>query len=131
MLCSVFSWACQGEIVLSRNISIAYESPRIISHSGNLLIMRYDNWYFSHEVIDPKTFYKTVDLSGIEHTFIESIFSDRERKTLPLWLGELAREQAERFGVTKKNITSLPKRAKISDCLERIKMRLYKGIYSY
>ena len=35
----------------------------------------------------------------------ESIFSDKERKTLPLWLGELAREQAERFGITKKNIT--------------------------
>ena len=105
MLCSAFGWTNQGELVLSRNISISYQQPQVISHSGNLLIMRYEDWYFSHEVVDPKAFYKTVDLSGLEHTFIKSIFLDKERKALPLWLGELAREQADIFGVAKKNIT--------------------------
>ena len=58
-----------------------------------------------HELVNPRTFYPRIDLSGVERTFLRSIFYSNERKKLPEWLRILSAEQAELFGVGTSNVS--------------------------
>lgn len=95
--------ALAQKVVFSSSLSIDVPAPEVIAHSGEVLIFKYADSYFSHELIDPKTLYGVVDLTGIEHSFIKQIFGVENTHKLPEWLNELAKEQATVFGVTKKN----------------------------
>lgn len=89
-----------NQLVLSSQTTVNYLEPNIISHGGNLLILKYDDWHFSHEVINPLLIYPSVDLTGLEADFIRSLFDEPTRNSLPKWLAELSIEQADFFGIT-------------------------------
>lgn len=91
-------------LVISQNISVDYETPAILAHSGDQLIFKYEDWSFSHSVVDPEELYPAIDLTGLDQDFIVSIFVPESRKILPPWLALLAKEQADTFGVELDNI---------------------------
>lgn len=97
-----FSTVCLSEtLVISSDIQVEYPKPLLIANGGGL-IFRYDDWYFSHELVNPKSFYPKINLTGIDKIFFKAVFTG---DTLPTkWLNELAIEQAEAFGVTKSNV---------------------------
>lgn len=107
-LLSIFAtnvcFAKDEELHLSNIVLMEFELPQKLSHSGNLLILKFEDWHFSHEVINPKEFYKPIDLTGIQHEFLKSVFYPKLREKLPGWLGELANEQAASFGLPKSKI---------------------------
>lgn len=86
-------------LVLSQKLKVDYESPSLISHTDDSLIVKYDDWYFVHSVVNPKTVYHTVDLTGNERKYIKSIFDMDTRKEFPKWMAELSSEQAQEFGI--------------------------------
>lgn len=86
-----------GELVLSQNLKLQYSQPNLISHSSNTLILKYDDWVVSHQLVDPKTVYTRIDLSGIEEQYIKSLFLPEIRNTFPEWLQSLSAEQALQF----------------------------------
>ena len=89
-----------NQLILSKNIVLHYEQPEEISHADRLLIFKYQDWYFSHQNVDPKTMYRGVDLTGLLQDFIRSMFDQDARKALPAgWLEELSREQSAAFGI--------------------------------
>jgi len=92
------------ELVISNKLSLHYSEPKLIAHSSGVLIAKYDNWYFSHELVNPKSFYGIVDLTGIEHDFLRHVFFVKTKHELPKWIIELAREQTQSFGIKKSNI---------------------------
>lgn len=71
----------------------------------SLLIFKYDDWYFSHTIVDPKAFYPTIDLTGIADDFIHAIFDEEQRAGLEKWLAVLAEGQAEEFGIAKGEVS--------------------------
>ena len=91
------------ELVISSKLSLHYPKPNLIAHTGGVLISKYENWYFSHELIDPESFYGIVDLTGVEHLFMKSMFGLITKGDLPEWMILLAKEQAKSFGITKSN----------------------------
>lgn len=96
-----------NELIISKNIVVEYEQPESISHTWQLLMFKYSDWYFSHQVVDPKTMYRGVDLTGMLQDFIRSMFDAENRKKLPTaWLAELSREQSEAFGINPNNSSS-------------------------
>jgi hypothetical protein len=96
--------ACAAELVISKDIAIDYRRPDTLSHSQRLLIFKYDDWHFSHEVLDPSTIYPSVDLAGMERIYIESLFEERARDKLPEWMAVLSREQSEVFAASGDNV---------------------------
>ena len=89
-----------NELILSKSISLHYEQPENISHSWRTIIFKYPDWYFSHEIVDPKTMYPRIDLKGLLQDYIRSMFDEEARNKLPAsWLEELAREQSAAFGI--------------------------------
>ncbi|EPN7878713.1 hypothetical protein [Vibrio vulnificus] len=92
------------ELHLSNSVVMDLNLPKEASHSNNLLILKFDDWYFSHEVIDPKTFFSPVDLTDIQHDFVKSVFYPNLRGNFPNWLGELANEQAISLGLPKSKV---------------------------
>jgi hypothetical protein len=102
ILTLLFSSVCFGEtLVISSKLQVEYPKPLLIAN-GEGLIFRYKDWWFSHEIVNPKNFYPKIDLTGIDKIFIKAIFT---KKVLPAkWLNELAIEQANEFGVTKSNV---------------------------
>jgi len=97
MLFSTVTFA--GELVVSPSLKVTYTEPKLISHSSETLILKYEDWYFSHSLINPQTMYSSIDLSGLELEFVKSIFSPQLRETQPAWLAALSTEQAETFGL--------------------------------
>jgi|GEM_PF-753724 len=98
------------QLLLSKNIVLHYEQPDNISHSWRTLILKYPDWYFSHEVVDPKTMYAGIDLTGLLQDYIRSIFDPEAREALPAgWLEELAREQSAAFGIKDGNAALMEK----------------------
>ncbi len=94
------SATCRADVlVLSHGLKLDYPAPTLISHTGQSLIFKYNDWSFIHEVVNPETIYAKVDLTGIENLFIKSIFDEKERQKLPGWLAALSSEQAREFGV--------------------------------
>ena len=103
---SIFCSVCVSEpLVISAKLKVDYPKPLVILHNLNSMIFKYDEWYFSHEVINPKTMYQKLDLSGLEKNFIRSIFTDEELAAK--WLNELAKEQATIFGVGAYDVTKM------------------------
>lgn len=100
ILLSTSCFSSTQELHLSNKVLGEITLPQKISHSGNVLILKFDDWYFSHEVINPKEYYNTIDLTGIEHEFLKSTFYPELRQSFPNWLRELANEQAISFGLS-------------------------------
>ncbi len=94
-----------GELVLSQDLKLQYSQPNLTSHSSNTLILKYDDWVVSHQLVDPKTVYARVDLSGIEEQYIKSLFLPEIRNTFPEWLQALSEEQARQFGLPENSMT--------------------------
>ncbi|EJO9866832.1 hypothetical protein NU768_004583 [Vibrio vulnificus] len=93
-----------AELHLSNSVVMDLSLPQEASHSSNLLILKFDDWHFSHEVIDPKTFFRPVDLTDIQHHFFKSVFYPNLRDNFPSWLRELANELAVSFGLPKSQV---------------------------
>ena len=112
--------AIAQKIVFSHNVSIDIPTPEVIAHSGELLIFKYNDWYFSHEAVNPKTFFSLVDLSGIEHNFIKKMYGIPPPHKQPEWLNELAKELAISFGISEKNavISNIEKNTVLSNFIE-------------
>lgn len=91
------------DLILSPQLKLQYDEPTLISHTSDTLIVKYDNWYFSHNVINPKVVYASIDLTGIDVDFFTAIFEPSVREGLPPWLASLADEQAKTFGANKNN----------------------------
>lgn len=87
--------ASTQELILSPDLKLKLSSPTLLAHSGDLLTLKYDNWRMTHEVLDPTRFVPAVDLTGVEHEFIERIFNPEVESTLPQWLQALAHESAK------------------------------------
>jgi len=98
MLLTAFQ-AQSGELVLSQDLALDYAEPKLISHSSNTLILKYDDWILSHRVVDPTAIYPKIDLSGVEELYLKSLFLPASRDSLPEWLQVLAKEQAQQFGL--------------------------------
>lgn len=99
------SLAHAGNLVLSQDLEIHYPTPVLISHTSTVLLVKFDDWVLSHQVVDPTSIYPQVDLSGIEDTYIQSIFKPEVRNTLPKWLRVLSEEQAVEFGLPDGGVT--------------------------
>ncbi|ELH3008334.1 hypothetical protein DC365_23960 [Vibrio vulnificus] len=93
-----------AELHLSNSVVMDLTLPKEASHSSNLLILKFDDWHFSHEVIDPKTFFRPVDLTDIQHHFLKSVFYPNLRDNFPSWLRELSNELAVSFGLPKSQV---------------------------
>ncbi len=110
ILLSIFTtnmcYAKLEQLHLSNKVVVDILLPNKLSHSGNVLILKYDDWCFSHEVINPKEFYSPIDLTDIQHEFLKAVFYPNLRESFPNWLGELADEQAKSFGLSKTNINN-------------------------
>lgn len=91
--------AQSGEWVLSQDLALDYAEPKLISHSSNTLILKYDDWVLSHRVVDPTAIHPKIDLSGVEELYLKSLFLPASRDSLPKWLQVLAKEQAQQFGL--------------------------------
>jgi len=91
-------------LVLSSKLKVDYPNPVLISHTENTLIIKYENWSFLHNIVNPKEIYHTIDLTGLEKDFILSIFEQKTNSNFPEWLNALSREQAKEFGVTSSNV---------------------------
>ncbi len=82
-----------GTLVVSQDLALEYPEPELISHLSNILILKYDDWVLSHQVVDGESMYSQVDLTGVAGEFIQSIFIPEKRSVLPNWLQLLAEEQ--------------------------------------
>lgn len=86
-----------SELIISNEIIIKHPPANQIAHSGELVIFKYKNWSYTHEVVSPENFIVSVDLTGSEHQFIKSIFDKTERDKLPSWLAVLAEDFANKI----------------------------------
>ncbi|QUM89946.1 hypothetical protein HWV03_14605 [Moritella sp. 36] len=115
-----------NELRLSKNVIVNYPTPAIVSHADNLLIVKYQDWYFSHEQLEPKNIYQAIDLTGLEHSFIKSMFIPKVRLELPKWLAELSKEQAASYAIT--DTSSTIKRSSDLDIYSAYDSANQKGI---
>jgi len=93
-----------ANLVISDKLAISYSKPNVIAHTQNSLILKYEGWWFSHEVVDGEAMYPGMDLSEHLPQFIRSIFDVKIRKSLSSELSVLSEEQAKVFGVTGDNV---------------------------
>ncbi|RMF20002.1 MAG: hypothetical protein D6758_00505 [Gammaproteobacteria bacterium] len=103
---TVFGLAHAQLLVLSDQTRVEISPPSMIAHSGDMLLLKYDNGTIFHEVVDPKTMYTQIDLTGLERSFIRSLFDTAERQKLPAWLAALSAEQADQLGVGRGKVIS-------------------------
>jgi len=101
----VLSTGCvAADLVVSDKLVIKYKEPKLIAHTSNSLIIKYNNWWFSHEVVDGEKMYPGMDLSDQLPVFIRSMFDAKIRKSLAPELSLLSEEQAKAFGITEDNV---------------------------
>ncbi len=93
-----------ANLVISDKLTISYSKPNVIAHTQNSLILKYEDWWFSHEIVDGKGMYRAMDLTEHLPQFIRSIFDVKIRKSLSPELSALSEEQANVFGVTRDNV---------------------------
>jgi len=93
-----------ANLVISDKLAISYSKPKVIAHTQNSLILKYEGWWFSHEIVDGKGMYSGVDLTEHLPQYIRSIFDVKIRKSLSPELSALSEEQAKVFGVTRDNV---------------------------
>ncbi|NTS77909.1 hypothetical protein HR060_13700 [Catenovulum sp. SM1970] len=95
-LLSAFLFPCNAqELIISEHLKAKVGKPASMALSGNLLILKYDDWTFSFENIQPETYVANVNLTGIEHLFIDSLFDTTKRDKLPNWLAIISKELAD------------------------------------
>ncbi|PHI37490.1 hypothetical protein CBQ28_08975 [Pseudoalteromonas sp. GCY] len=97
-----FFWATSlsaQELILSKVIKLNVDSPIIISHVSETLVLTFEDNKLLHETLDPQKFIPAVDLSGHEHQFIRSLFEVDSRMKLPAWLQVLSEEIANSFPI--------------------------------
>jgi hypothetical protein len=87
--------AFADNLVLSTKLRLEYPTPLLISHMSTSLIVKYKDSSFMHVVVDPKGIYRQIDLTGLERDFSKSIFDDKARAKLPIWLSLVAEEQSD------------------------------------
>ncbi|MGF1878594.1 hypothetical protein L4D77_25345 [Photobacterium frigidiphilum] len=107
------SFASDSQLHLSKSLLVNYDAPKSLVHSGNLLIFKYDDWYFSHELVNAAKYYHPVDLTGVEVDFFQSLFLLEKRKQLPEWLSLISSELSNSFGIKNDN-TDMKKLNKIT-----------------
>ncbi len=93
-----------ANLVISDKLAISYSKPNVIAHTQNSLILKYEDWWFSHEIVDGEAMYPGMDLTEHLPKYIRSIFDAKIRKSLSPELSALSEEQAKVFGVTRDNI---------------------------
>jgi len=98
-----FSFA--NDLILSDKLVLKYQTPKLITHTQNSLIIKYPDWWFAHEILDAQRMYPGIDLSDNLYNFINAIFDESFRSKLPENLVNLSIEQAQAFGVTPDNVT--------------------------
>lgn len=103
-LFGVSCFAVADELILSDKLLLDYPPAKLISHTESTLIIKYEDWWFSHAVVNPKGIYSLIDFSGLEHTFVRSFFDKELRARQPRWMQVLAEEQAKEFGVGDNNL---------------------------
>lgn len=99
---SMNTWSL--EFIASKDIKLILPDTPIVAHSGDSIIFKYPNWVVRHQILNPKTFYQGVDLTGIFQAYIRNIF-EPGGGDLAAWMLEMAKEQAKTFKVTKKNMS--------------------------
>jgi hypothetical protein len=99
-LCLFATGCMAGNLVLSRNLALDYPEPELISHTRTALILKYEDWVLSHEIVDPENFYPGVDLSGNTESFIRAFFMEDVRPSLAPELREMAVKQREAFEIS-------------------------------
>lgn len=97
------AFASNNQLHLSKSLQVNYDVPKSLVHSGDLLIFNYDNWYFSHELVDAKSYYQPVDLTDIDVVFFQSLFMVDKRNKLPEWLSIISAELSDSFGIKSDN----------------------------
>ncbi|WP_199610664.1 hypothetical protein [Flocculibacter collagenilyticus] len=95
-----------SELILSSKLSLSYSEPKVVAHTGNMLIFKFSDWSFSHEVINPKSFNSAVDLTEIEHDFVNSLFYPALRKSFPPWLSSLSEETAASLAINAEQVSN-------------------------
>ncbi len=95
---------------LSGTLNIEVDPPEAILHSGSMLLLKYNDWTLSHEVIDPKNYLGAVDLTGNLKPYIRSLFGYKNQRIAD-WLLYIANKQEKILGLDKAdaeqfNITS-------------------------
>ena len=93
-----------ANLVISDKLAVSYSKPNVIAHTQNSLILKYEDWWFSHEIVDGEGIYPGMDLTAYLPQFIRSIFDSKIRKSLSTELSALSEEQAKVFGVTSGNV---------------------------
>lgn len=96
---SINTWA--QTLIVSKDIRLDLPDAISIAHSGELLL-KYPDWNLSHETLNPKTFYPSVDLTGLLGTYVRNIFEPKDGE-LPKWLQVMAKEQSIAFNSTDNN----------------------------
>lgn len=98
-----FLKAAENNFIISDVVKLSTPPPVKIAHTSNMVILKFNGWSLTHEAINPKTYVPSVDLTGIEHLFIQSLFDNSKRQKLPLWLSSLAQELSESFAIDMSN----------------------------
>lgn len=99
------------EIFFSNELKLNI-NPHKVAHNGNLIILKFDDFVLTHEIVDPKDFIPTVDLTGNTETFMSSLFDIKTRQELPIWLAKLSESTSASFNIQSKN-TSIEDLGKI------------------
>ncbi|ASD69516.1 hypothetical protein [Pseudoalteromonas piscicida] len=97
-----FFWATSlsaQELILSKVTKLNVDSPIIISHVSETLVLTFEDNKLLHETLDPQRFVPAVDLSGHEHQFVWSLFEVDSRMRLPAWLQVLSEEVASTYQI--------------------------------
>ncbi len=86
-------------LIISTNLKYEYDQPEKVLHTYNSLILKGQNWWVSHEVIDETRVYPNMDLGSEYKNFLRSIFIPKYREDLSSNLVEMSIKQAAVFGV--------------------------------
>lgn len=105
LLLALSTCAAANNLVLSQDLRMDYPDPILISHTSSMLLIKYDDWTLSHQLVDPAAIYGNIDLTGLEKTFLQSIFLPNVRSTLPQWMQVLSEDQAAEFGLPEGTVT--------------------------
>ncbi len=96
-----------SEFVLSSALKINHSDSNQIAHTNDLVIFKYNDWSFTHEIVKPDNFIPSIDLTGFEHIFIGSVFEPGKRKTLPNWLKTLSLDLSDSLISKKENFRKI------------------------
>jgi len=94
-----FLKAAENNFIVSNLVKVSTPPPVKIAHTSNMVILKFNGWSLTHEAINPKTYVPSVDLTGIDNLFIQSLFDNSKRQKLPVWLSSLAQELSKSFAI--------------------------------